>query len=89
MHEKSKQNPSGGHRTGFVFYLPELRPFARMGFAGAFGVGFFPGDFFFGGALGGGAVCFPGLGGTARIRHLGPEPIKSSRWAFSSASRTR
>lgn len=27
----------------------------------------------------GGAFMIPCLGGTARIRHLGPEPIKSSR----------
>ena len=26
---------------------------------------------------------------TARIRHLGPEPMRSSRWAASKASRTR
>ena len=31
----------------------------------------------------------PALGGIARIRHLGPEPIRSSRWALISASRTR
>ena len=37
----------------------------------------------------GGAPLPAGLGGTARIRHLGPEPIRSSRWALSSASRTR
>ena len=35
----------------------------------------FAGGFF---GFGGGAVVFPVLGGTALIRHLGPEPIKSS-----------
>ena len=40
-------------------------------------------------ALGGGVVDLPILGGTARIRHLGPEPIRSSRWAAISASRTK
>ena len=79
MRQKGKQNPSGKYRTGLKRYLPDLRPFVRMGFGGAFGAGFFPGDFFMPGAFGGGAVCFPVLGGTARIRHLGPKPIKSSR----------
>ena len=32
------------------------------------------------GFLGGGAVGVA-LGGTARTRHLGPEPMRSSRWA--------
>ena len=41
------------------------------------------------GALGGGAVCLVCPGGTARIRHLGPEPMRSSRWALSNASLTR
>ena len=41
------------------------------------------------GALGGGAEGLSVLGGTARIRHFGPEPIRSSRCALSSASRTR
>ena len=37
----------------------------------------------------GGAVRFVGLGGTARIRHFGPDPIRSSRCAFKSASFTK
>ena len=45
------------------------------GFAGALEAGFLP----FAGSLGGGAVTLVGLGGTARIRHLGPEPMRSSR----------
>ena len=59
--------------------------------AGFFTTGFAAG--FFGGAflplafiLGGGAVTLSLRGGMARIRHLGPEPIKSSRWALISAS---
>ena len=46
----------------------------------------------FGGSFGGtfGGTLLPGArGGTARIKHFGPEPIKSSRCAFKSASRTR
>ena len=37
----------------------------------------------------GGAPWLPFFGEMARIRHLGPEPIKSSLWAASKASRTR
>ena len=44
---------------------------------------------FFAGALGGGALFLVCPGGTARIRHLGPEPMRSSRWALSSASLTK
>ena len=39
--------------------------------------------------LGGGAVGFPIFGGTARIKHFGPEPMRSSRCAFINASRTK
>ena len=67
-------------------------------FAGALVVGFLAGALVavglplgtaLGGALGGGVVWLPALGGTARIRHLGPLPIRSSRWALIRASRTR
>ena len=44
---------------------------------------------FLGAALGGGEPWPPDLGGKDRIRHLGPEPMRFSRWAFSRASRTR
>ena len=56
-------------------------PYLRLPrFGGAFFMGF-------GGAFR--ETAPPGLGGTARIKHLGSEPIKSSRWAFISASRTK
>ena len=77
------------------FFLLTLR---LVGFAGAFGalagfLGLALAADFMGGflpvGLGGGAVGLPSRGGIARIRHLGQEPMRSSRWAFSSASRTR
>ena len=37
----------------------------------------------------GGGGLWVGRGAMARIRHFGPEPIKSSRWAFKRASFTR
>ena len=40
-------------------------------------------------ALGGGVVYPPAVGGMARIRHLVPEPMRSSRWALRRASFTR
>ena len=55
-------------------------------FAAGLAGGFFP---FLGGTLGGGAVGLSVLGGMARMRHLGPEPMRSSRWAVINASRTR
>jgi len=85
------------HRKAVHLHIYFLRLFGRAGaalaagFAGAFRAGAFGGAFlagagFFPGALGGAAVV---RGGTARIRHLGPEPIRSSRWAFKSASFTK
>lgn len=62
------------HREA-IFKVYFRRPFLGAGFAGGF--------------LGGWTEDDPWRGGTARIRHFGPEPIKSSRWAFNSASRTR
>lgn len=72
-------------RFGFFAGLGAVR------FAGAFAAGRFPAGFA-GGRFPvglGGSFAFPCLGGIARIRHLGPEPIKSSRWAFIKASRTK
>jgi hypothetical protein len=63
--------------------------FADVGLAGAFFAEIFLERGFLGAALGGGAAARSGRGGTARIRHFGPEPIKSSRWAFRRASRTK
>ena len=73
---------------GFCHHLP-LR-FPGAGFLEAMGAlrAGFPLEAGFAGGLDGKARPL-GRGGTARIRHLGPEPIRSSRWAFSSASRTR
>ena len=73
----------------FAFFRQLHQP--RFAFSGCFfdtGAGFF-GDGFRPAGLGGGAEGLPCLGGTARIKHLGPEPIRSSRWAFRSASYTR
>ena len=70
--------------------------FADLGLAGAgfLGAGFVEvaflgGALFLENVLGGGAEGFPSRGGIARIKHLGPEPMRSSRWALSSASLTR
>ena len=46
-------------------------------FASAFAGGFF------------GRTFVMSRGGMARIKHFGPEPIRSSLWAFSRASRTK
>lgn len=69
--------------------LPGAAVFFWVALGGAFRAGALPLGSAFGGALGGGALWPPALGGTARIRHLGPEPMRSSRWAASKASRTR
>jgi len=72
--------------------------YQRFFFTGDLATGFFAagladalaGTFFaLDGSLGGGAVTLEGLGGTARIRHLGLEPMRSSRCAAMRASRTR
>ena len=64
--------------------------FGAAGFLGAgLAAGRLPLAGALGGALGGGAVGFPCLGGMARMRHLGPEPMRSSRWAVKSASFTK
>ena len=70
------------------YFLPEPRLVPI--FFGAGGAGFFLeaalGRAALGAGLAGAELC---LGGTARIRHLGPEPMRSSRCAFRSASFTR
>lgn len=70
---------------------PEVSPVVYLRFpleAGFLTWGFFAGADRLAGAFGGG-VFPPCRGGIARIRHLGPEPIRSSLCAFSKASLTR
>lgn len=67
--------------------LVYLRFLLATGLGGAFLKAGLPVVFLAGGL--GGGVWPPCRGGTARIRHLGPDPMRSSRWAFIKASRTR
>jgi hypothetical protein len=65
--------------AGAAFFTAGFTAVFAAGFAGVLARGFLAGAGLpLAGALGGGAVP-PALGGTARIRHLGPEPIRSSR----------
>ena len=85
---------SGGVDRNHFFFLGAFEVDFEVGFEGtAFlaATGFVPAlaaDFPLT-VLGGGVVFPLDLGGTARIRHLGPEPIRSSRWALISASFTK
>lgn len=77
----------------YVMELPLLYyrffPFGVGRFAGEGGFFAFFADCFGLGGADGRVTGLPVRGGTARMRHLGPEPMRSSRWALSSASRTR
>ena len=83
---EKQNNPVKSNSTGLVSYLRFL---GGAFLPGCLEAGRLPADLeiSFLPTLGGGAeFC---RGGTARIRHFGLEPIRSSRWAFNRASRTK
>ena len=78
MRVAPKENRSQLRERSAYFLLGLFAEAGGAFLSGAFAGGFLA-NVFLTGAFGGGALWVPVRGGTARIRHLGPEPIKSSR----------